>query len=317
MLGRFLAGAALLLAAPATPSHAAQPSTSPAGYVRPEPPGRMVAVDGTRRLHILCKGDAAGPTVVFEAGLSQFTANTTFGTVQDAIAPFARVCTYDRAGMGWSDPAPEGWTHNGMIADLHRLLAAAEVPGPYILVAHSFGGPLARDYARAHPRNVAGLILVDSTTHRNVPEYEAARAPIMAQLDAAIAAARPGQPVIGFPAGTPAETMMAYTPEVLRALKVEFAAFDSILPGLREPPATRALGDKPLLVIRRGRTAQPPGDSDLNHRAGQEALAALSSNSALIVAENSGHTIPLDEPQVIVAAVRRMLNALRERRPLS
>lgn len=310
----FLAAVAFLLAV--APAHAGQPAASPPAYVRPEAPGRMVAVGEGRRLHILCKGNAPGPTIVFEAGLSQFTANMTFGVAQAAIARFARVCTYDRAGLGWSDPAPTGWTHRGMTDDLGRLLAAAEVPGPYILVAHSLGGPLVRDYARAHPRDIAGLILVDSTTDRNLREFEQARGTVMAQLDAALATSRPGVPVMGFPAGTSPEMMMAFTPEILRGVKAEFLALDSALPGLRTGMAPGLLGELPLLVVRRGKTALPPSQDDLNHRAGQEALLGLSSNSAMIVAANSGHTIPLDEPNVIADAVRRMLDSLRERRPL-
>lgn len=315
MVGRFLAGFGALLAAIA-PAGASQAQVSSA-YARPEAPGRLVAVDGARRLHILCKGESAGPAVIFEAGLSQFTANTTLSQAQDAIAPFARVCTYDRAGLGWSDPAPADWSQAGMIADLHRLLAAAGVRGPYVLVAHSMGGPLARAYARAHPDEVAGLVLVDTTTDRHAAELAQARISVVAQLDSAIAGARPGTPVIGFPAGTPAETMMAFTPEILRGVKAEFLALDSIVPSLSAEMAPGRLGAVPLLVIRRGKTAQPPSDEDRNHREGQEALLALSSNSAMIVAENSGHTIPLDEPQVVAAAVRRMLEAIRGGRPLS
>ncbi len=311
-----LAGAAAPAGA-AAQAASAQPAATPSTYVRPEAPGRLIAVDGARRLHILCKGDSDGPAVIFEAGLSQFTANTTLSLAQDAIAPFARVCAYDRAGLGWSDPAPEHWTQQGMIADLHRLLAAAGVRGPYILVAHSLGGPLARAYARAHPAEVAGLVLVDTTTDRHAAELAQARISVVAQLDAAIAASRPGTPVIGFPAGTPAETMMAFTPEILRGVKVEFLALDSALPNLSAEMARGRLGAVPLLVVRRGKTAQPPSDEDRNHREGQEALLALSSNSAMIVAEHSGHTIPLDEPQVVAAAVRRMLDAIRAGRPLS
>lgn len=322
MLGRILAGAALLIAMTG-PMGAAQPvttapqSTRPAAFVRPDAPGRLVAVDGERRLHILCKGDTAGPTVILEAGLSQFTANATFGRVQDAIAPFARVCTYDRAGLGWSDPAPADWSQAGMVRDLHLLLAAADVPGPYIIVAHSLGGPLARAYAHAHRREVAGLILVDSTTDRNVAEYEQARSAIVAQLDAAIAISRPGVPVMGFPAGTPPEMVMAYTPEILRGVKAEFLALDGALPSLRTPAPRGALGNLPLLVIRRGKIVEPPSESEVNHRAGQESLLTLSSNSAMIVAANSGHVVPLDEPEVIAASVRRMLDAVRAGRPLS
>jgi pimeloyl-ACP methyl ester carboxylesterase len=283
----------------------------PAGFVRPPPPGQLVDIGG-RRLHILCKGDAKGPTVIFEAGLSQYTANTTYGKAQDAIAPFARVCTYDRAGMGWSDPDPQPRTYPVMVQDLHRLLAAAKVPGPYVLVGHSMGGPLVRLYATTWPKEVAGVVLVDATAEATFPEVAATSAPIAAQIDAAVRGARPGQPIIGMPAGTPDETTMTFTPEILLAVKAEFEAFDHLPAAMKAPGGFGRLGATPLVVIRRGKdAADPPNATDLAWRAAQEQLATISTNSVLIVARNSGHTIPLDEPQVVAGGVRRVLDAGR------
>lgn len=299
-----------------TPARA-QAAPAPGGYVRPAAPGRLVDVGGGRRLHILCKGDAAGPAVIFEAGLSQYTANTTYGLAQDAIAPFARVCTYDRAGLGWSDPAPEGWTQEGMVRDLHRLLQAAEVQGPYVLVGHSMGGLLARSYARTYPDQVVGVVLVDATSDRNFAEMEAASLTVVPQLDAAIASSQPGVPVVGMPPGTSPEVVLAFTPEVLRGVKTEFEAWGRLPAEMKQPGGFGGLGDLPLIVIRRGKASSPPNEADIAHREGQEAMAGLSTNSVLVVAENSGHTIPLDEPQVVADAVRRMLDAVRTGAPLS
>ena len=289
-----------------------QPSTGPAAFVRPQAPGRLIDVGG-HRLHILCKGAAAGPTVIFEAGLSQYTANTTYSLAQDAIAAFARVCTYDRAGLGWSDPAPQGWTQAGMAADLHALLAAAGEPGPYVIVAHSIGGLLARTYTRTYPGNVAGLILVDATSDEDFDELAAAAAAVIPQLDSAIGSSRPGLPVVGMPAGTSPEVVMAYTPEILRGVKTEFEALDRLPAEMKKPGGFGNLGDLPLIVVRRGKTEQPPSEADLRHQRIQENLTKLSTNSELIVAQNSGHTIPLDEPGVVADAVRRMLDALRSK----
>jgi pimeloyl-ACP methyl ester carboxylesterase len=246
-------------------SSQSQPSTAPAGFVRPQAPGRLIDVGG-RRLHILCKGVAAGPTVIFEAGLSQFTANSSFSLAQDAIAPFARVCSYDRAGMGWSDPAPQGWTQAGMTADLHALLAAAGEPKPYVIVAHSLGGLLARTYARTYRDNVAGLILLDATSDEDFDELAAASAAIIPQLDAAIGSSRPGVPVIGMPAGTSPEVVMAFTPEILRGVKTEFEALDRLPVEMKRPGGFGDLGHLPLIVVRRGKTEQPPSEADLRHQ---------------------------------------------------
>jgi pimeloyl-ACP methyl ester carboxylesterase len=267
---------------------------------------------GGRRLHILCKGDAKGPTVVIEAGLSQYTANATYGKVQNAVAPFARVCTYDRAGLGWSEPAPQPRTYPAMVEDLHRLLAAAGLQGPFVLVGHSMGGLLVRLYARTWPADVAGVVLVDATSEPNFPETTAAEAAIVAQIDAAVHGARPGVPIIGLPAGTPPETAMSFTPEILLAVKGEFQAFDRLPAEMKAPGGFGKLGDIPLVVIRRGRNeADPPDASDLSWRAAQEQLVGLSTNSVLIVARNSGHVIPLDEPDVVAEGVRRVLDAIQ------
>jgi pimeloyl-ACP methyl ester carboxylesterase len=307
-----MAGAAPASAqAQGAPSSQSQPSTVPAAFVKPQAPGRLIDVGG-RRLHILCKGVAAGPTVIFEAGLSQYTANSTYGGAQEAIASFARVCTYDRAGLGWSDPAPQGWTQAGMVADLHALLAAAGEPGPYVIVAHSMGGLLARTYARTYRDDVAGLILLDATSDEDFDELAAAGVAIIPQLNAAIGSSSPGIPVIGMPAGTSPEVVMAFTPEILRGVKTEFEALDRLPAEMKKPGGFGNLGDLPLIVVRRGKTEQPPSAEDLRHQRVQENLAKLSTDSALIVAQNSGHTISLDEPGVVVDAVRRMLDELRK-----
>lgn len=240
------------------PASQSQPSTAPAAFVRPQAPGRLIDVGG-HRLHILCKGVAAGPTVIFEAGLSQYTANSTYGSAQDAIAPFARVCT------------------------------------------------------RTYPHDVAGLILLDATSDEDFDELAAAAAATIPQLNAAIGASRPGLPVVGMPAGTSPEVVMAFTPELLRGVKTEFEALDRLPAEMKRPGGFGDLGHLPLIVVRRGKTAQPPSEADLRHQRVQENLAKLSTNSALIVAQNSGHTIPLDEPGVVADAVRRMLDARRSK----
>ena len=283
----------------------------PAGFVRPPPPGQMVDIGG-RRLHILCKGDTKGPTVVFEAGLSQYPANATYGKAQAAIALFARVCTYDRAGLGWSEPDPRPRVYPAMVLDLHRLLAAARLGGSYVLVGHSMGGPLVRLYATTWPAEVAGVVLVDATSEPVFPEVAAASVSTIAQIDGAVRVARPGQPIIGLPAGTAPDVVMSFTPEILLAVKGEFQAFDRLPAEMKAPGGFGRLGDIPLVVIRRGRNAaDSPNAADLGWRAAQEQLASLSTNSVLIVAQNSGHTVPLDEPDVVADAVRRVLAAHR------
>jgi pimeloyl-ACP methyl ester carboxylesterase len=294
------------------------PAVAPGAFVRPVAPGRLVDVGGGRRLHIRCKGEgASGPTVVFEAGLSQYTANSTYGLAQDAVLaalPGTRVCTYDRAGLGWSDAAPADWTLQAMTTDLHRLLAAAGIEGKVVLVGHSFGGLLARMYATAWPDEVAGVVLLDATGEADFAGFDAAAAAVVPQIDQALSSSRPGQPVVGMPAGSSPELVMSFTPEILAGVKAEFGAWMRLDPALKRPGGFGSLGETPLVVVRRGKASTPPTPDDIAHREAQEAMAGLSSNGLLMVAENSGHTIPLDEPPVVAEAVSKVMQAIRSRR---
>ena len=121
-------------------------------------PGRLVDVGGFR-LHIHCTGSGS-PTVVLDAGLGGSSLD--WSLVQPELATTTRVCAYDRAGMGWSDPSPAPRTPAAAADELHRLLVKANITGPYVQVAHSLSGKSARLFARRHRDEVAGLVLVDT-----------------------------------------------------------------------------------------------------------------------------------------------------------
>ena len=122
------------------------------------PPGKLVDVGGYR-LHISCAGGGSGPTVVLEYGHQ--ASYLDWYLVQPEIASFARVCFYDRAGYGWSDPSPQPRVPSVMAEELRRLLHAAGEKPPYILVAHSFGSFNAVVFTHKFPEEVLGLVLVD------------------------------------------------------------------------------------------------------------------------------------------------------------
>jgi pimeloyl-ACP methyl ester carboxylesterase len=123
-------------------------------------PGQMVAVSG-HGMHLYCTGEGReGPTVVMDSGLGGGVLD--WQTVQPDVAKFARVCSYDRSGIGWSESGPKPRTSPRIVEELHALLKNAGVGGPYVLVGHSFGGANAQLYAAEYPEEVAGMVLVDS-----------------------------------------------------------------------------------------------------------------------------------------------------------
>jgi pimeloyl-ACP methyl ester carboxylesterase len=126
------------------------------------PPGRLVEVGGYR-LHLYCTGARSSrqPTVVLSPGAGDFAVD--WGLVQPAIAESTRVCSYDRAGTGWSDPGPEPRTLRQEAAELRLLLRNAGERSPYVLVGHSVGALVVRAFQEAWPDSVAGMVLVDPT----------------------------------------------------------------------------------------------------------------------------------------------------------
>lgn len=123
-------------------------------------PGKLIDIGGYR-LHLLCNGTGS-PAVLFEAGIGDDS--LTWAGVQPAIAKTTRACSYDRAGYGWSDPSPMPRDAKTIAQELHALLSSAGVGGPLVLVGHSLGGMLVREYAGLYRSDVVGMVLVDSTS---------------------------------------------------------------------------------------------------------------------------------------------------------
>jgi pimeloyl-ACP methyl ester carboxylesterase len=124
------------------------------------PPGRLVDVGGWR-LHLYCTGEAkpSQPTVILEAELGDFSLE--WSLVQPKLATFARVCSYDRAGTGWSELGPHPRLMHQIVHELHVLLEKAGIRPPFVLIGHSYGGWLVRLYASKHLAEVAGMVLIE------------------------------------------------------------------------------------------------------------------------------------------------------------
>jgi pimeloyl-ACP methyl ester carboxylesterase len=288
-----------------------KPSLNADAMSRFPPPGQLVDVGG-RRLHVDCRGPSRGPTVILETGA--LASSLYYQRARDEIARSTRVCLYDRAGLGWSDPAPYPRSFADRADDLHTLLSKAKIRGPYILVGHSMGGLIVREFVARHPKGVIGVVLIESSepafngSDANVARVKAS----VPQLALAVSAAQAGIDIPQLKApGAPPEELVALRASVFRAGQDDMVAMSNVK---SELGSLDSLGDLPLIVIRRGK---PDAGMSPAENAGwidaQGRNAKLSSRSVLLVAERSGHNVHTDQPELYAEAVKQVL-ALNRRR---
>jgi pimeloyl-ACP methyl ester carboxylesterase len=321
-----------------------QTTSTPAPF---PPPGQLIDIGGWR-LHLYCTGDAkpSQPTVILEAGKGDFSSE--WNLVQPKLATFGRVCSYDRAGTGWSDLGPHPRTMRQIVYELHVLLEKAGVPPPYVLVGHSYGGWLVRLYASTYRSEVAGMVLVEGgfdnpwrlvngklvraaelTTSKTIPD-EKTSGPLresdvppdaMKQMKTAAAASVSGAnepPRDKLPSH--AQQMRTWTLSRWQHLAAHFNPVEAEeLAVLRAERAKggHLLGDVALVVLTRGIADEDgPGgkEVELERRKKEHAelAATLSRNGRQIVATRSGHDIQIDEPDLVVTAVQDVLAAARK-----
>ncbi len=292
----------------------------------PEPPGQLVDLGG-RKMHIHCTG-AGSPTVILEAGASSFSLD--WSLVQPDIARTNRVCSYDRARLGWSDPGP-GETAANIVEDLHRLLAAVNEKGPYVLVGASMGGIYVRLFQMQRPAEVVGMVLVDPThEYRLYTSYEGKGVPIasltaeqyrtvMPKTEVKIPRRSPqkGEPFSRLPAALyqtrvqlDQRTIDSYPPSVSAGIvaqqaEAERATLATLNEARRNTP--HPLGSLPLIILSRSL------DTDPERIAAYGDLAKLSTNSRHTVVANSGHEIHLYQPSAVVEAIREVIALARAR----
>lgn len=246
---------------------------------------KLVDVGG-RRLYIKCSGEARTgmPVVLMDAGMA--STSDAWSLVQPKVAQFARVCSYDRAGMGKSDRAPQPRASQDIVNDLHNLLAKAGINPPYVLVGHSLGGMNARLYTSQYPKEVVGMVLVD-TTHEDETERMTALLP-----PEILKKAKP-------------EDMVVQSPEGLD--------FNRSIAQVR---AANWHSDIPLIVLTRGSATFNPKDYAVPSLGPkfeqirlelQQELVRRSSRGKQIIAEKSGHNIHRDQPELVVDAIRQVV----------
>jgi Predicted hydrolases or acyltransferases (alpha/beta hydrolase superfamily) len=271
-------------------------------------PGTLVSV-GKHRLHLFCKGDGA-PTVVMDAGLGGTSLD--WVRVQPAVATYTRVCTYDRAGYGWSEPGPLPRTSSRIADELHTLLHQAGAQGPYILVGHSFGGYNVRLFASRYPKDTAGLVLVDSSHEDQYRRFRERLGVNTAPRGNFMLLTGPDVPENMPQEARKLAQLLGSMPSAYWTLRSELASLLSSADELRAAPP---LPDVPLVVITRGRRVWPrtPSGNRMERlwMELQDDLATRTSQVVHLIADHSGHYIQLDEPEMVMNAIMVMVIANR------
>lgn len=332
-LQRLLVTVALCMLPPLFSAETSAPVTQP-----PPPPGRLIDLGGYS-MHLLCTGQGS-PTVVLSAGSGDFSFD--WALVQPEVAKLSRVCSYDRAGEAWSDLGPAPRTMTQEVFDLHRALAKAGVPGPYILVGHSSGGAVMRLFAALYPTEVIGMVLVDGSHEEDTGNINGKETTMLALSK--------GRPI---PAPrtntTPADGL---NEEAVKKIQEMVRKYDFMQPHIESPydklPAAvqrlqlwatgqpkhwaatsndygaeeaerlyktdhateHPLGSIPLIVLSQDMTKRTDEHAKIHMRT-QATMAGYSTRGRQIIVPGAGHHIQLEQPAVVVDAIRQVLVAAR------
>jgi len=279
--------------------------------------GRLFDVGGFK-MHIDCLGEG-GPTVILDSGLGD--SFISWRKVQPQIAKFVRVCSYDRAGLGYSQPSSRPRTSKVIAEELHSLLHAAAITPPYVLVGHSMGGYDVRLYASLYSADVAGMVLVDASH----PDQEN-RLPAELKSMEGSWLREANFLKFSMPLGIPRLLGFCDDSAVARAAECNFqSASESVaeMKSFRESAAQTAstgpFGDIPLIVLShdpdKPSAELPPELAKPTNEAWekmQEELTHLSTHGSQIVAKNSAHYVQVDRPDLVVDSIRNVVQQARQ-----
>jgi pimeloyl-ACP methyl ester carboxylesterase len=294
------------------------------------PPGKLVDVGGYRmHIHVTGQGN---PTVVLDAGAGATSLD--WFAVQPEVSKFTQVCSYDRPGLGWSDASPLSRTSKEMVRELHTVLLKAGISGPFVLVGHSFGGFNVQLFAHEYPGETAGIVLVDSS-HEDF-EAKAPASFVIKRSD--LQMIQRGRmlcpfgivrlffvkPNKKFPkALQPLGVALQSRAEWVKTCYNEMSCFEDSGAQVR---ASLPLAQVPLAVVSAGHEGEKPNShtsfEDFSKfvvlwRDLQADLVTRCTNSIHLTATNSGHLVPYDAPSVVVDAIRRVVEAVRDKAPLT
>jgi pimeloyl-ACP methyl ester carboxylesterase len=296
--------------------------------------GRLIDIGDRRRLYLVEKG-SGNPTVLFEAGIA--ATNLNWFHIQEPVSRFASTVSYDRGGLGWSSPARTARTPANIAAELHQLLAGAAIKPPYILVGHSFGGLVMRRFALNYPAEVAGMVLVDPMRIEEWPPLDPAK---QSELNrgrklfriaipfARIGVARLAVTSLFLRSGRTAKRLAGAAGDggqhVLDRIKDEvgkmpqevwpiiaahwsrpgnFAGMRShvmaVPDTVREMQNAEPIQGIPVLVLTPGKST-PLSHEDLNR---------IGNNVQQVIAPKSAHWIHLDQPDLVIDSIRKMVAA--------
>jgi len=287
----------------------------------PPAPGKLVSI-GTHRMHIYCEGSGQ-PVVILDAGGGGTV--TAWALVMEQAKSIARVCAFDRSGLGWSERSPVATSPSTRAADLHALLAASGEPGPYIFAGHSLGGEQAWLYAQDHLEQAAGLITVDSVPPNAVAVGMGTSEDGATDTTENIFESLGLRPLFMY-LRTRFVPPYSNFPDDAKHIVVRRAALpptdDPVFAFIQIADRMADIGDLPLVVISHGQPGllmrafgDRAAEAEDLWQAGQAQLSTLSSHGKLVVATNSDHVIPTNDPGVVVAAIDELVQEFRMAHP--
>lgn len=293
------------------------------------PAGRLYKIDGYR-MHLYCTGEGS-PTLVLDAGLGNDS--LIWANVQPELSKITQVCSYDRAGFGWSEPRPEPRDAQRLTQELHGLLGAADVSGPIVLMGHSISGLYIRDYTARYPQNVVGLVFVDGSTPRQIDRFPAAMQVAEKNEDSelrklewlSVLGIRREMggcaPEEGF--AKPVAKMIAEDECRTSVLVAAAQELNSVPQSGDETIATGPFGELPILIF--SQDPEQPGPPGFSVEAGkslsktwnemQEDLKKLSTRSRRIIAKGSSHYVQIDRVSLLNGEVTDFIKQIRGETP--